>query len=237
MAKETSEAKYQNFSDSGMRDRVAAVHAHEYSLVETGDEDPTNHKSGFSSSGWDKYYFFSNPASCAGPGKGGLHPTARQGRNRPAMSGPQTFSIQSFTPEELALARQRIEKKGARTIYSESYSQIPRSSTCTMGPIERPSGHHIMKHAAATGQSISDTLTQAGMGSLTKAASASELIAGPFVAHRAGPHWPPPGPQRPDPLRTRQELMAWGEHRTFVDLHAKDRKAPGEIFYTMTSIP
>eukprot|EP00438_Fugacium_kawagutii_P004323 Skav229431 [mRNA] locus=scaffold2297:408217:418921:+ [translate_table: standard] len=142
-----SEEKYQNFSDSGMRDRVAAVHAGDYTFPKEVDptEDPASQDSGFTSSGWDKYYFFSNPASCAGPGKGNLHPTARLGRNRPAMNGPQTFTIEAFTPEELKLARIRIEKKGAR-------------------------------------QSVSDTLTQAGMGSLT-------------------------------------------------------RSAPGEIFYTMTSIP
>ncbi|CAK9063638.1 unnamed protein product [Durusdinium trenchii] len=231
-----SEEKYQNFSDSSMRDRVAAVHAHEYTVTADPD-DPAQQSSGFTSSGWDKYYFFSNPASCAGPGKGNLHPTARLGRNRPAMNGPQTFTIEAFTPEELKLARIRIEKKGARTTYAESYSQLPRSSTSVMGPIERPSGHHIMKQAAATGQSVSDTLTQAGLGALTRSASASEILAGPLIAHRMGPHWPPPGPARPDPLKTRKELMAWGDHRTFVELHAKDRKAPGEIFYTITSIP
>ncbi len=26
-----------------------------------------------------------------------------------------------------------------------------------------------------------------------------------------------------------QELMAWGDHRTFVDLHAKDRKVTGAL--------
>ena len=234
-----SEEKYQNFSDSSMRDRVAAVHAAEYSMPKEVDpaENPATQHSGFTSEGWDKYYFFSNPASCAGPGKGNLHPTARLGRNRPAMVGPQTFAVEAFTPEELKLARIRIEKKGARTTYAESYSQLPRSSTSFMGPIEYPSGHQIMKQAAATGQSISETLTSAGLGALTKSASASEILAGPLIAKRMGPHWPPPGPERPDPLKTRKELMAWGDHRTFVDLHAKDRKAPGEIFYTITSIP
>eukprot|EP00435_Cladocopium_sp_Y103_P002702 s116_g1.t1 len=206
MAKVKSEEKYQNFSDSGMRDRVAAVHAAEYSMPKEVDptEDPALQDSGFTSSGWDKYYFFSNPASCAGPGKGNLHPTARLGRNRPAMNGPQTFTIEAFTPEELKLARIRIEKKGARTTYAESYSQLPRSSTSVMGPIERPSGNRIMKQAAATGQSVSDTLQQAGMGALNRSASASEILAGPICAPRMGPHWPPPGPERPDPLKTRK---------------------------------
>lgn len=57
-----------------------------------------------------RYYFFSNPASCAGPGKGNLHPTARQGRNRPAMNGPQTFAVEAFTPEE------RLEMHGNRML-------------------------------------------------------------------------------------------------------------------------
>mmetsp|Transcript_5384 Transcript_5384/g.9623 ORF Transcript_5384/g.9623 Transcript_5384/m.9623 type:complete len:238 (+) Transcript_5384:53-766(+) len=235
MPKPTSEEKYQNFSDSGMRDRVAAVHSHEYTPPALSpEEDPSQHDSGFTSSGWDKYYFFSNPANCSGPGKGGLHPTARLGRNRPAMNGPQTFTIEAFSPEELAFARKKIEKKGARTSYTESYSQFPRSSTSVLGPIERPTGPHILKRAAESGQSVSDTLSQAGLGALTRSSTVPELMVGPLTAHRMGPHWPPPGPERPDPLKTRQQLMAMGPHRTFVELHAKDRKAPGEYLYTVT---
>ena len=37
-------------------------------------------------------------------------------------------------------------------------------------------------------------------------ASASEILAGPICAPRMGPHWPPPGPERPDPLKTRKAL-------------------------------
>lgn len=73
-----------------------------------------------------------------------------------------------------------------------------------MGPIERPSCHQIKKQAALSGQSISETLTQAGLGAMSRSASASEILAGPLVAHRMGPHWPPPTAARPDPLKTRQ---------------------------------
>ncbi|CAE7903290.1 unnamed protein product [Symbiodinium necroappetens] len=229
----TSEEKYQNFSDSSMRDRVAAARSHEYQPPPLSpEEDPSQHPSGFTSSGWDKYYFFSDPANCSG----GLHPTARLGRNRPAMNGPQTFTIEAFSPEELAFARKKIEKKGARTSYTEAFSQFPRNSTAILGPIERATGPHIMKHAAATGQSVSDTLSQAGLGTLNRSLTAPELMAGPLTAHRMGPHWPPPGPERPDPLKTRQQLMAMGPHRTFVELHAKDRKAPGEYLYTASAL-
>ena len=140
----------------------------------------------------------------------------------------------------------------------------------------RATGPHIMKQAAASGQSVSDTLSQAGLGALTRAMTVvivvpftffwviwgslikrtqpqkqgallrmwllgysgsmtvPELMAGPQTAHRMGPHWPPPGPERPDPLKTRQQLMQMGPHRTFVELHAKDRKAPEEYLYTVT---
>ena len=40
----------------------------------------------------------------------------------------------------------------------------------------------------------------------TSEASASEILAGPLIAKRMGPHWPPPGPERPDPLKTRKEF-------------------------------
>eukprot|EP00439_Symbiodinium_sp_Y106_P043972 s2748_g5.t1 len=233
----SSEPDEEDDFSSLARDRVAAVRSHEYQPPPLSpEEDPSQHPSGFTSSGWDKYYFFSDPANCSGPGKGGLHPTARLGRNRPAMNGPQTFTIEAFSPEELAFARKKIEKKGARTSYTEAFSQFPRNSTAILGPIERATGPHIMKHAAATGQSVSDTLSQAGLGTLSRSLTAPELMAGPLTAHRMGPHWPPPGPERPDPLKTRQQLMAMGPHRTFVELHAKDRKAPGEYLYTAPTL-
>eukprot|EP00440_Ansanella_granifera_P026512 gb/GFBE01028796.1/.p1 GENE.gb/GFBE01028796.1/~~gb/GFBE01028796.1/.p1 ORF type:complete len:236 (+),score=47.47 gb/GFBE01028796.1/:1-708(+) len=231
----TSDEKYQNFGDNTMKDRVAFAHAHEFTYSEPGPEDdPTQQKSGFTSEGWDKYYFFSNPANCSGPGKGNLHPTARQGRNRPAMIGPQTFTIEAFTPEELLRARQKIEKKGARTSYTESYSQFPRSSTSVLGPVEIPNGPEILSRSKKSGQSVSDTLTQAGCGALNRSLSATEILAGPLTAQRMGPHWPPPTAERPDPIKTRQALMQGGQHRTIVDLHAKDRKAPNAHAYTLT---
>lgn len=226
--------KYANFGDNTMRDRVAFAHAHETPPREAGiDEDPSLQKSGFTSTGWDKYYFFSNPANCSGPGNGNLHPTARQGRDRPAMTGPQTFTIEAFTPEELARARVKIEKKGTRTTYKDSFSQIQRSSS-VVGPLEPLNGPDILHKAKTTGASVSDTLTQHGLGKMNRSLSATEILAGPLTAQRCGPHWPPhDGTTRPDPIRTREALMR-GPHRTIVDLHATDRKAPGAVSYTMT---
>lgn len=226
--------KYQNFADNTMRDRVAFAHAHEANPKEAGpEEDPSLAKSHFTSEGWDKYYFFSNPANCSGPGKGNLHPTARLGRDRPSMIGPQTFTIEAFSPEELARARVQIEKKGARTTYKDSYSQLPRSSSIT-GPVHPLTGPDILHQAKTTGQSVSDTLSQAGLGTMTRALSATEILAGPLTAQRCGPHWPPhDGTTRPDPIKTREALMR-GPHRTFVDLHAMDRKCPGPCSYTIT---
>lgn len=152
------------------------------------------------------------------------------------MIGPQTFSLEAFTPEEFAAARIRIEKKGARTSYTDSFSQIPRSKIATMGPVPYTSGHEILK--ASTGGSLgsSSTLSRAAtFSTLGREPSVSELLAGPLVAVRAGPHWPPPGPERPNPLQTREALFQ-GPHRTIVDLHAKDRKAPGPVAYTLARV-
>ncbi|CAE8596607.1 unnamed protein product, partial [Polarella glacialis] len=160
-----------------------------------------------------------------------LHPTARQGRGRPAMIGPQTFTIEAFTPEEFAAARVRLEKKGARTSYTDSFSQIPRSKIAEKGPVHHTSGAELLKASQALGGS--GTLSQSASSTLRPSQRVTELLAGPIVAHRSGPHWPPPGPERPDPVKTRAALFQ-GEIRTNADLHAKDRKAPGPVAYTMT---
>jgi hypothetical protein len=215
--------KYQNFSDNTMKDRLA-FHSPSGPPQPLPD-DPSQQESVFTSSGWDKYYYFSDPANGVG-----LHPTARQGRNRPSMIGPQTFQTEAFSSEQVAKARSRLEKKGARTTYTDSYSQIPRSSTAMFGPVPEVRGHDL-KGSLSLGQP--SALARSASHTLMREPSASELIAGPLTAMRLGPHWPPPGPERPDPIKTRQMLFQ-GTIRTVVDLHATDRKAPGAMAYTFT---
>merc|ERR1719498_1785102 len=70
--------------------------------------------------GWDKYYFFSDPAN-----KSIVHKTARLGRNRPACNGPQTFMMGTFSQEDLRAADNA--SKSLNTTYGQSFSQIPRS--------------------------------------------------------------------------------------------------------------
>ncbi|CAE8627108.1 unnamed protein product, partial [Polarella glacialis] len=237
--------RYQHFSDNTMKDRVSfnasgGATTRPQNAQAAAEADPSDEPSGFTASGWDKYYFFSDPASATK-----LHPTARQGRGRPAMIGPQTFTIEAFTPEEFAAARVRLEKKGARTSYTDSFSQIPRSKIAEKGPVHHTSGAELLKlplyldivtsaqPEASQALGGSGTLSQSASSTLRPSQRVTELLAGPIVAHRSGPHWPPPGPERPDPVKTRAALFQ-GEIRTNADLHAKDRKAPGPVAYTMT---
>merc|ERR1712232_1476564 len=64
--------------------------------------------------------------------------------------------------------------------------------------------------------------------------TAVDIIAGKPQAVRTGPHWPPPGKERPDPIKTRANLFQ-GSHRTFVDHHQRDRQAPVGWQYTLTN--
>merc|ERR1719335_663718 len=47
-------------------------------------------------SGWDKYFYFSEPAD-----KSSVHKTARAGRSRPGASGPRTFRLANFTEDQM----------------------------------------------------------------------------------------------------------------------------------------
>eukprot|EP00933_Yihiella_yeosuensis_P006014 TRINITY_DN110649_c0_g1_i1.p1 TRINITY_DN110649_c0_g1~~TRINITY_DN110649_c0_g1_i1.p1 ORF type:complete len:260 (-),score=47.08 TRINITY_DN110649_c0_g1_i1:104-784(-) len=221
------EDKYQNFADNTMKDRLAFAQARDGTVAppQYDDDDPAVVKSGFTDAGWDKYYFFSDP--CQGTM---LHPTARQGRNRPGMIGPQTFQTEAFSAEQVALSRTRLEKKGARTTYTDSYSQIPRSKNSMHGPIDEVRGHDL-KGSLTVG--VSSTLVKSASCTLGREPTAAELIAGPCTAVRHGPFWPPPGPERPDPVKVRANIFA-GQHRTLGDAYARDRKAPGAMSYTLT---
>mmetsp|Transcript_96039 Transcript_96039/g.222640 ORF Transcript_96039/g.222640 Transcript_96039/m.222640 type:complete len:238 (-) Transcript_96039:130-843(-) len=219
--------KYMWFSDANaMKDRLAFT-----GRYGTQTKPPPIEESGFASSGWDKYFFFSVP-----PGVEGIHVTSRKGRARPAAYGPQTFQMEAFSPEQLERARKR--STSSRTTYMESYNQFPRSSTYIHGPIdERMDLKASLQQPLSTAGSSrpsSGTLARAASESVLDNRSAVEILAGPTLATRMGPHWPPPGPERPDPLKTRERLMK-GPHRTIVDLHARDRQAPRTWQYTVTN--
>eukprot|EP00971_Amphidinium_carterae_P146695 2907395-Amphidinium_carterae.1 len=88
-------------------------------------------ESRFTDEGWDKYYFFSVPADGTK-----LVGTCRAGRKRPAMIGPNTFSMTAFSPEVIARERGRIEARGARTEYAEMFSQFKRSPGAIKKPVK-----------------------------------------------------------------------------------------------------
>lgn len=187
---------------------------------------PEPEPSGFAPTGWDKYFFYSVP-----PGVEGIHCTARKGRARPAMNGPQTFQLEAFPPERLAAARKGTE--GAKSSYAESFSQFPRSTTHSHGPIDERNETKVLS-PSGTSRPSSGTLAKVASDSVLDTRSAVEMLAGPKLMNRSGPHWPPPGPERPDPIKTRENLMK-GHHRTLVDLHARDRQAPRAWMYTITN--
>merc|ERR1719343_741482 len=121
--------KYQNFSDPAIKDRLAFLAAQAGKVPKPPPIEP----SGFTPSGWDKYYFFSDPAQATM-----LHPTAYKGRARPAMAGPQTFNVEAFSPEDLAEAKRRMSGKASRTSYTDAYTQIDCPSNAELGPVDPP---------------------------------------------------------------------------------------------------
>merc|ERR1719444_690471 len=151
---------------------------------------PPMEPSGFQVGGWDKYHFFSDPFQATM-----LHPTAMKGRMRPAMAGPQTFNVDAFSAEDLAAARTRLGGKGAGTAYSESFSQIqiPPKSKATSSSDDKTQG-----------------LTYSASEPMLRNRTAAEILAntnGNSPLRRAGPHWPPTDGVRPDPIKTRANLM------------------------------
>eukprot|EP00932_Pfiesteria_piscicida_P002845 SRR837773.12764.p2 GENE.SRR837773.12764~~SRR837773.12764.p2 ORF type:complete len:161 (-),score=45.03 SRR837773.12764:301-735(-) len=143
------------------------------------------------------------------------------------MGGPQTFNVEAFSKEDLAEARRRMGGRGARTTYTETFSQFPRSRIARHGPVtlalDEPKaemGANLTRHASAP---------------LLRERTAADAVLGhPPLIKRTGPHWPPPTKERPDPVKVRAALMG-GVHRTLDDLHAVERPAPRSCSYTMTS--
>merc|ERR1740139_1216933 len=108
-----------------------------------------------------------------------LHPTARNGRMRPAMGGPQTFNVEAYSAEDLAEARTRLGAAG--TIYMENYSNIPRS---------KPSLADTA--ASLQGQTLSHSASEPSL----RMRTAAEILCGSRSSgspsmRRTGPHWPP----------------------------------------------
>mmetsp|Transcript_83133 Transcript_83133/g.238846 ORF Transcript_83133/g.238846 Transcript_83133/m.238846 type:complete len:215 (+) Transcript_83133:66-710(+) len=206
--------KYQNYSDPAMRDRIAFLAAS--SPTFKAAKPPPLEPSGFTPSGWDKYYFFSNPYQGTK-----LHPTAGKGRMRPAMAGPQTFNIEPFSKEDLVEARKRMGGQGARTAYTETFSQLPRTRIAQHGPVD----HQYDAPKAEYGASLTRTASEP----MLRERSAADILLGHAAPlKRSGPHWPPPTQERPDPVKVRRALMG-GADRTLDDLHAKDRQAPSTM--------
>jgi hypothetical protein len=216
----SADEKYANFSDPTIKDRLA------FAATTASDQPPKKVKhvsdlepSGFSSTGWDKYFFF----SVSQADNGAIDRTAQRGRARPAMTGPQTFGIEAFSPEDIE--RARAESKGLRTTYSDAYSQLPRSRTQEHGPIAHPTYAPLVSPSSTLAKSGSETVLASGV-------RAAHMLAGMPAAKRHGPFWPPPGPERPDPVKTRAALFE-GKHRTIVDLHSSDRQGPPSHHYTL----
>jgi hypothetical protein len=222
--------KYFLFSDSSCKNRVAFEKSKNRRIDPNIEPEPSIEPSGFTGSGWDKYYFFS---VAQGVIKGNIYSTARKGRARPAMSGPQTFKWESFSPEDLQRAKAKGET-GVRTCYGDSFCQLPRSKTHEHGPIEERSVIDMAKTSGATAFGSSGNLARSASDPTLRARKTAEIMAGTGHLPRSGPHWPPPGRERPDPLKTRQQLMQ-GAHRTIVDLHARDRQAPAAFGHTLTT--
>mmetsp|Transcript_73896 Transcript_73896/g.153965 ORF Transcript_73896/g.153965 Transcript_73896/m.153965 type:complete len:220 (+) Transcript_73896:217-876(+) len=211
--------KYQNYSDPAMRDRIAFREV----FAGSANAQPVQPEpSGFTSSGWDKYYFFSDPYQGTF-----LHPTAVKGRLRPSMAGPQTFCIESFTKDDLQEAGRRLAGRGNRSAYSESFSQLPRTRIAVHGPMDLKYDEPKAEHGTTLTRQLSEPL-------IRERTAADILLGTTRPLKRTGPHWPPATAERPDPVKVRAELMGH-VHRTLDDLHSRDRQAPGTCNYTITN--
>lgn len=218
--------KYLFFSDNTTKERTA-FHAAR-GKRSGGPSAPQLEPSGFAPTGWDKYFFYSIAQTDT---VGGIHTTARKGRERPPMQGPQTFQLKAFSNEDFARAQEQ-RQTGTKTSYTEFFSQLPRSKTHIHGPIEEREG---VPHGFTYGETGSSMIQRASSESVLQK-SASQTLAGSGTIRRPGPHWPPaPGADRPDPYKTRTELFQ-GSHRTIVDHHARDRQAPRAWQYTITTV-
>lgn len=215
------EDKYANFGDNTMKDRLAfQMHSMRGGKAPPA---PPPEPSGKSTDGWDKYFFFSSY-------NGSIGNTARKGRNRPSASGPQTFSTEAFTKEELAIERVRLEALGPRTTYTEGFSQFPRTTQAEFGP----PGECYQSHGGKLSKGIYATMSSPAIPE-SRIMAAHEFLdrqrpEGRVI--RRGPMWPPPGTERPDPVKSRAALMR-GCERNIVDLYASDRQSPHSYHYVI----
>lgn len=222
-------AKYYYHSDSNLKDRVAQLSAPGNKTVGHGPE-----PSEFTTKGWDKYFFYSVPADNSVVG-----PTTRLGRSRPAMTGPNTFAIEAFSKEVIARERTRIEARGggSRTAYTEMFSQLPRAGTAVNGPL-RPHDRLPVAAKPRFGAPPPSMLAKSASDSVigkSEGPTSADIPIGPNgekMLLRDGPFWPPKEKMMPDSVVTRQKLFG-GEHRSFVDLYAKEIPAAKGFCYTV----
>lgn len=173
-------------------------------------------------SGWDKYFFFGVTAD-----KSLVSKTARMGRSRPAKTGPQTFLMEDFSAAEFAKA---MNSRGAavKSMYSESYSQLPRSSTILQG-----NGAATM---IPTLKDLPEPKTSGGGFANPLWTTADKGI------RRLAINEPPKPPEKNEkgekqlvaeyPTTMTPHLFPTG-HKTFVELFAEDKPAPRAMSYTV----
>jgi len=241
-----ADERYMNFSDNTMKDRLAANAAtlamlnpkskRSSSTPAGGKKDSNGLDPSGRCDGWDKYYFFSVPgAPVVTTAKVGADPplklpTANMGRSRPAVHGPQTFGIETFSKEVIQRERGRIEKRGARTNYTELFSQLPRSATATLGlPTYEGQKFEVNERNGPSPGQIMQTASESMLQPPPK-----DMVhaAGQQPRKRMGPYWPPPTAERPTSESTRKALFPGG-HRTNVDLYSADRSASRGMGYAV----
>merc|ERR1711957_247253 len=126
--------------------------------------------------------------------------------------------------------KQRLEGRGgARTSYTEFYSQFRRAGTAENGPPGEKAYRRDGDSRPATGAGSGEKLARAASDgilarTLAKPPSPRVMAAEAFldkshgVVIRHGPYWPVPASQvKPDSISTRKDLFQ-GDHKSIVDL-------------------
>lgn len=215
--------RYFYFTDNAMQNRVREDKPKSGRKKGRVEEDGLGildvpEESKLATSGWDKYFFFSVTGD-----KSFVSKTARMGRNRPAKSGPQTFLMEDFSAEEFA----RAKKSGGGTfsMYTQSYSQLPRSSTIVNAGASLTGGNV----AAPSFKDLPQPL-------FTTADRAPRKQKMPWEAAKQEKEEPTEGKERQlvaDYPTTMTPHLFPNGHKTFVELFATDSQAPRGMGYTV----
>lgn len=204
----------------GEEARLAATPVYDFGETE---------RSGKADFGWDKYYFFSDPAC-----KTMVHKTARLGRNRPASLGPQTFLISPFSEEQFSKALQQ-DREGksdkGRTIYAQSFSQLARTGRALSAeelPPLSPVRSMIAAHVPGSpNKNIKKEEAERKLAEQRAEAEAKKALLAQGIqtkAEKKKPEMPPNATMSP-------HIFPNG-HVTSDQLFAQDRRAPGTFSYT-----